>query len=386
MDNLIIDRPEVSTDEILEKPNVLYIDDEQDNLLVFKAAFRRHYKVFTALSGEEGIEIIRTNDICLVITDQRMPGMTGVQFLKNLPDELETIRMILTGYSDMEAIIEAINTGKVYRYITKPWDKEELKITIDNALEAFRLRRTNKKLLFELKEANEELEQKVEARTREVNMQKVEIENLLLNILPSETARELKEKGFATPHFYESATVLFTDFIGFSAIAESLSPKELVNELNNCFIAFDSIIEKYQLEKIKTIGDAYMCAGGLPSKTETHATDVVLAGLEILQYMQQLNISQLARGLEPWKIRVGIHTGPVVAGVVGRKKFIYDIWGDAVNIASRLESCGEAGRLNISTSTFSLVHHHFSCFHRGKIKAKNKGEIDMYFVEGKLVE
>jgi class 3 adenylate cyclase len=311
-----------------------------------------------------------------------MPRMTGIQFLQNLPENAEVIRMILTGYSDVEAVIEAINTGKVYRYITKPWSKDELKITLDNAIEAYRLRRTNKKLIQELKEANEYLEQKVLERTVEVSTQKLEIENLLLNILPVETAQELKQKGYATPREYDQVTVLFTDFKDFSKIAESLSPQELVAELNSCFMAFDEIIEKHNLEKIKTIGDAYMCAGGIPVPNAAHPADAVRAGLAIRDYMEAENRKKQERGLLPWHLRIGIHTGPVVAGVVGRKKFAYDIWGDAVNIASRMESCGEAGKVNISDTTFHFVKDQFVCDHRGKVLAKNKGEVDMYFVEG----
>ncbi len=370
--------------EVSEKPSILYIDDEEDNLVVFKSAFRRHYNVHTAKSGEEGLEILKSLDASLVITDQRMPRMTGVQFLKNLPDEKDMIRMILTGYSDMESVIDAINTGQVYRYIAKPWDKEELKITLDNAIEAFQLRRKNKQLIHELQEANEVLEQKVEERTQQVNLQKEEIEKLLLNILPVEVANELKEKGAATPHYYESATVLFTDFIGFTKIAEGLSPNELVSELNACFLVFDSIIEKNNLEKIKTIGDSYMCAGGIPVPNKTHAVDAILAAIEIQDYMRRFNDEREAKGLVRWDLRIGIHTGPLVAGVVGSKKFAYDIWGDTVNIASRIESCGERGRVNISETTFEAVKEWFGCLYRGKVLAKNKGEVDMYFVETKL--
>jgi class 3 adenylate cyclase/CheY-like chemotaxis protein len=337
--------------------------------------------VFTAISGEEGLEIMQKEDIALVITDQRMPRMTGIQFLQQIPENGDIIRMILTGYSDVEAVVEAINTGKVYRYITKPWSKDELKITLDNAIEAFKLRKANKRLIQELKEANEYLEQKVVERTAEVSTQKLEIENLLLNILPQEIAQELKLKGYATPRDYEHATVLFTDFVNFSAIAESLSPKELVAELNTFFMVFDGIIERYGLEKIKTIGDAYMCAGGIPIPTQTHPADAVRAGLAIQDYVQSENESKKARGNLPWSLRVGIHTGPVVAGVVGRKKFAYDIWGDAVNIASRMESCGEAGKVNISEHTYHFIKTQFFCLHRGKVSAKNKGEVDMYFVE-----
>jgi class 3 adenylate cyclase len=294
--------------------------------------------------------------------------------------------MILTGYSDVEAVIDAINTGKVYRYITKPWSKDELKVTLDNAIEAFRLRKTNKKLIQELKLANEYLEQKVLERTLEVSSQKIEIEKLLLNILPSETAQELKEKGYATPKYYENVSVLFTDFKDFTKIAEGLSPQELVAELNACFIAFDEIIEKNNLEKIKTIGDAFMCAGGIPLSNQSHPMDAIRAGLEIQEYMNTMNEKRKEKGVLPWNLRIGIHTGPVVAGVVGRRKFAYDIWGDAVNIASRMESSGEAGKVNISDSTFNLVKDKYFCQYRGKVSAKNKGDVDMYFVEGVMNE
>jgi class 3 adenylate cyclase len=385
MENFTLEKPVEIPLEQAEKPEILYIDDEEDNLLVFKAAFRRHYKVHTAQSGEEGLAILKEKDVSLVITDQRMPRMTGVQFLQHLPEEKDLIRMILTGYSDMESIIEAINTGKVYRYIVKPWDKEELKMTMDNAIEAFRLRRANKQLIQELKNANEDLEQKIVERTLEVNLQKKEVEKLLLNILPAEVAHELKVTGAATPRYYESVTVLFTDFVAFTKIAEGLSPQKLVAELNNCFLAFDTIIEKHNLEKIKTIGDSYMCAGGIPVPNQSHAVDAILAALEIQEFIREMNESRLANGEAPWDVRIGVHTGPVVAGVVGRKKFAYDIWGDTVNIASRMESSGESGRVNISDATFAMVKDWFSCLYRGKVSAKNKGDVDMYFVDKEVV-
>jgi class 3 adenylate cyclase len=385
MENLALEKPDTISLDQHDKPEILYIDDEVDNLLVFKSAFRRHYKVHTAQSGEEGLEILKEKDVSLVITDQRMPRMTGVQFLQHLPEDKDLIRMILTGYSDMESIIDAINTGKVYRYIVKPWDKEELKMTMDNAIEAFRLRRANKELIQELKAINEDLEHKVVERTLEVNLQKQEVEKLLLNILPAEVAHELKETGAATPRYYESVTVLFTDFVAFTRIAEGLSPQKLVAELNNCFLAFDTIIEKHNLEKIKTIGDSYMCAGGIPVPNQSHAVDAILAALEMQDFIRELNESRLANGQPPWDVRIGVHTGPVVAGVVGRKKFAYDIWGDTVNIASRMESSGESGRVNISDATFEMVKDWFSCLYRGKVSAKNKGDVDMYFVDRELI-
>lgn len=206
-------------------------------------------------------------------------------------------------------------------------------------------------------------------------------EKLLLNILPYETAEELKEKGTATPKQYDMVSVLFTDFKGFTTIAEKLTPEQLVAELNQCFLQFDHIIDKHNLEKIKTIGDAYMCAGGIPVANTTNPADVVKAGLEIKAYMDRVKSEREANGQDYWELRIGIHTGRVIAGVVGKNKFAYDIWGDAVNTASRMESSGEPGKVNISGDTYELVKDQFNCVYRGKIKAKNKGDIDMYFVE-----
>jgi len=219
-----------------------------------------------------------------------------------------------------------------------------------------------------------------------LDQQNAEIQHLILNILPYEVAEELKKDGSATPKYYESVSVLFTDFVGFTKIADTLSPQEVVAELNDCFIAFDEIIESHNLEKIKTIGDSYMCAGGIPRKDggdELHAENIMHAALEIQQYMQIKNEMRRGSGSTPWDLRIGIHTGPVVAGVVGKNKYAYDIWGSTVNIASRMESNGHPGQINISASVYNLVKEKYHCTHRGKIFAKNVGEIDMYFVKEK---
>lgn len=237
-------------------------------------------------------------------------------------------------------------------------------------------KKTNKILI---KQNNE-----IERQRDEIDYQRKRSDNLLLNILPEETAEELKEKGSATPKHYELVSVLFTDFKGFTNIAEKLTPKELVAELDSCFFAFDKIIDTHNLEKIKTIGDAYMCAGGIPAANTTNPVDVVKAGLEIKEYMENLKAEREAKGEEFWELRIGIHTGQVVAGVVGKNKFAYDIWGDAVNTASRMESSGIPGKVNISGKTYELVKDKFKCTYRGKIKAKNKGEIDMHIVESMI--
>lgn len=206
-------------------------------------------------------------------------------------------------------------------------------------------------------------------------------DELLLNILPEEVADELKENGTAKAKHFDEVTVLFTDFKNFTSFSENLSAQELVNEINFCYSAFDKIIDKYGIEKIKTIGDAYMCAGGLPVPNTTNAVDTVGAAMEILDFMLSEKSKREASGKSFFEIRIGCHTGPLVAGIVGIKKFAYDIWGDTVNIASRMESSGAVGRVNISDATYHLVKENFQCIYRGKIEAKNKGEIDMYYVE-----
>jgi class 3 adenylate cyclase len=367
--------------------NILYVDDEINNLNSFRAALRRNYNVFTAESGEEGIEIISKNDIHVVVTDQRMPNMTGVQFLQHIPGDQDNIRIILTGFSDVESIIEAINTGKVYRYITKPWDKEELKITIDNAVETVMLRRNNKKLISELQANNEHLEEKVKSRTAEVERQKeviqaakMQSDSLLLNILPDEIAEELKRFGRSYARKHPQVSVLFADIKGFTLVAEALSPEKLVTELDEVFRAFDNIVDKYDMEKIKTIGDAYMCACGLPRSDGENALKAVKTAIDMQQFIRGFGLACRIQNLPEFEIRIGIHTGPVIAGVVGSRKFAYDIWGDTVNIASLMEQHGEVGKINISASTYSLIRDHYNCIHRGKIEVKSKGGIDMYFV------
>ncbi len=207
-------------------------------------------------------------------------------------------------------------------------------------------------------------------------------DDLLLNILPAEVAHELKESGHSKAKNYDRATVLFADIKNFTGAAERLTPDQLVAEIDFYFKNFDEITSKYKIEKIKTIGDAYLCVGGLPIADHDNAFYVVSAALEIQQFMLKVKEEKTRKGEIFFELRIGIHTGPLIAGIVGLRKFAYDIWGDTVNVAARMEQHGEEGKINISGSTHDLIQERFRCTYRGKIEAKNKGQIDMYFVEG----
>ncbi|MGV8058625.1 MAG: adenylate/guanylate cyclase domain-containing protein [Smithellaceae bacterium] len=221
----------------------------------------------------------------------------------------------------------------------------------------------------------------IEKQREELKSDKEKIDKLLLNILPPPVAEELKDQGYVKPVFYDSVTIVFTDFVGFTKITEKLTPDQLVAELDGAFSHFDRIMDKYGLEKLKTIGDAYMFAGGVPVVNNTHEIDAVLGALEIQSFIEKINAEKKSVGRPVFEIRIGINTGPLMAGVVGEKKFVYDVWGDSVNLASRMESSSEKGRINISESAYVGIKDFFETEHRGQIMAKNKGAVDMYFVK-----
>ncbi|MBL7859658.1 MAG: PAS domain S-box protein [Cyclobacteriaceae bacterium] len=240
------------------------------------------------------------------------------------------------------------------------------------------------------------LEKKVAERTLKLRQSNLEIrqqneliekerkksDQLLQNILPEFVASEIKEKGHVAPRHFESATILFADLVGFTELCKGLSPEDILYELNYIVVGFDMIIEKCGLEKIKTIGDGYMAVGGLPIPNSTHPSDAVHAGLEMINYINRVNENNKITNKPPWQARVGIHTGELTAGVIGKIKFAYDVWGGSVNTASRMESASEKGKVNISSATYELVKNEFNCVHRGAIWVKNMGELQMYYVNG----
>jgi class 3 adenylate cyclase len=236
---------------------------------------------------------------------------------------------------------------------------------------------------LELRRSVLELERRMaelnEAR-RDAERQKERSDRLLLNILPRAVADELHAKEQVTPRYHESVTIMFADFEGFSRLAERIEPKSLIEQLDQFFSAFDAIAERHRLEKLKTIGDAYMCVGGLPEPNRTHDVDACLAALSFLEFMRRTNAQREKLHLPRWDLRIGLHSGPVMAGVVGKRKFIYDVWGDAVNVAARLESAGGAGRINVSDPVHHRIKSLMEFEPRGAVEIKNKAPINMHFL------
>lgn len=214
----------------------------------------------------------------------------------------------------------------------------------------------------------------------ELENEKQRSENLLLNILPYATAQQLKRKGESKLRSYKRVTVMFADFQSFTKLSEKISNEKLISELNDYFGQFDEIITQHHIEKIKTMGDCYMCAGGIPLSNKSNPIDVTLAGLQIQEYAEKIRQQKEKENLPSWELRVGLHTGEVIAGVIGKKKFAYDIWGDTVNTASRMETSGETGKVNVSGDTYQFIKDYFDCTYRGKIQVKYKGQMEMYFV------
>ncbi|TVR75924.1 MAG: hypothetical protein EA412_14625 [Chitinophagaceae bacterium] len=275
-------------------------------------------------------------------------------------------------YEELQQFDNALKYYKLYADTEKEIKEDKITyklaaIEVNNKL----IRTQSEREIF--KQKNTELAEK----NKIIEFERERSDKLLLNILPLEVANELKNNGKVTARHFSDVSILFTDFSGFTALSGKLPPQDLVNELDICFRAFDLIMEKYHIEKIKTIGDAYMAACGLPLPDKHHAEKTIKAAIEMRDFMEnRYKISKVKL-----KMRIGVNSGNVIAGVVGIKKFAYDIWGDDVNLAARMESSGETGKINISKKTYELVKGKFSLVYRGKIAAKGKGEIEMYFAE-----
>jgi class 3 adenylate cyclase len=281
---------------------------------------------------------------------------------------------VLTGYTHVflgKVYFEFFMAAVVFEWLA-------MSAAVADRFNQFRRERmqAQKALVVSLKQSEADLERKVAERTNDLELERSRTVSLLHNILPADIAAELSATGSAHSARHEAVSVLFTDFSGFTQAASTMPADRMVAELNEVFAAFDDICDEEGVEKIKTIGDAYMAAAGLPRPCADHAQRCVRVGLRMLSFVERRNASSSFK----WRLRVGVHSGPVVAGIVGKRKYAFDIWGDTVNIASRMESAGEPGRVNVSAYTRDLVHREFKCEYRGKVDAKGKGEVDMYFV------
>ncbi|WP_411822892.1 adenylate/guanylate cyclase domain-containing protein [Leptospira sp. 'Mane'] len=392
---------------------ILFAEDNSIQGVVLKRLLTAQgFTTVWGKNGKEALKLLETFKPDLIITDVEMPEMDGFEFclaVKSHPEDKKIPLIICSSLSDPEDIIRGIEVG-ANGYVTKPYEEtflmyrinallnnpigdseEESPVNISYAGKDYQITADKMHILQmllsiyentikqnkELMAAQIEITQKAQALEKSLD----ESERLLKNILPNKIADRLKHQGFDEPESFSNVSVIFTDFKGFTDVAEFLSPKELVEQLDLCFAQFDAITEMYNLEKLKTIGDSYMAAGGLPEINFTHPVDTVRAALEIKDFMDTTKSIRINQGLPFWELRIGIHSGPVVAGVIGNKKFAYDMWGDTVNVASRMESSGEVGKVNISRATYELVKDFFDCEYRGKVQAKNKGTIDMFFVE-----
>ncbi len=357
--------------KVTRQAHILVVDDNETNRDVLSRRLEREgYLVSSAENGRRALEMVRAANYDLVLLDIMMPEIDGYQVLSQMKADpaLSDIPVIMISALDqIESVVRCIETG-AEDYLNKPFDPVLLRARIGASLEKKRLRDEQKRKTHELEIAIEAAE-----------TQRRESESLLRNILPAQIADELRLRGQVEPRYFEDVTILFSDFVAFTHATENLAAEDLVNVLHTYFTAFDKIVGRYGLEKLKTIGDSYMLVGGLPERNPSHPVDAVMAAFEMLKAVEDLSSEEA-----PWRVRIGIHTGPVIAGVVGIKKFAFDIWGETVNFSSRMESSSVPNRINMSARTHSRVKDFFECEARGSVKTKEGKEYDMFFAKGIL--
>jgi class 3 adenylate cyclase len=341
---------------------VLIAEDEKIIAVDIKNTLEKIGYTITSIvpSGEKAIIHAENEKPDLIIMDISLAGkLDGIETTEIIIQKFNIPVIYLTALADDETLKRAQVT-QPFGYLLKPFDERGLHSTIEMAL------------------YKHKVETELKTRTKELEEEKIKTDKLLHNIFPAEIVKELKQNGYVNPRYYNMISILFTDFHRFTDISSSLSPEMLVSELNIIFTEFDTIIEKFKLEKLKTIGDSYLICSGLPHEMPDHAVRAVHAALKMQEFLCDRNNNSDLK----WQMRAGIHSGNVIAGMVGIHKFTYDVWGDTVNIASRMESSSEPNKINISGQTYELVKDYFNCHYRGKLEVKGKGKIDMYYING----
>ncbi len=344
-----------STSELMpDLSKVLLVDDNPTNLQVlYQALEEQGYELLIALSGQEALDIAASAHPALILLDINMPEMDGFETCRRLKANDETKECVVIFLSARDSVsdkVEGLKLGAV-DYVSKPFQFEEVVARVETQME--------------LKRAREELK-----------MLHRKADSLLLNILPQSIAERLKENERNLVEHFPEATIFFCDLVGFTTLAAATEPTEVVGFLNRVFTAMDGLVEKYGLEKIKTIGDAYMVGGGVPDPRPDHASAVADFALELLEILPELRKKERL----PLELRIGINSGPVVAGVIGEKKFAYDLWGDTVNTASRMESSGQTNRIHVSRETHDLLGDAYEFESRGEREIKGKGTMETFFL------
>ncbi len=391
---------------------VIAEDSRLPAMILTKALESRGHAVHWGANGALALDLVRAHRPAILISDVEMPEMDGhalCRAVKSDPELRTTPVLMLTSLAATSDILAGLREG-ADAYVTKPYEPEHLLERIDHLLaqdpaadrpgepleleyrgDRLQLDVTRRQLLNLLLSTYEnilqqnsklaEMHRELGEANRQVEESLRKTRELLYKVFPRRIADELADTGQSEPRHFDSVTVLFTDFVGFTKTAETLSPRQLIADLDRYFLRFDQLLAACGMEKLKTIGDAYMAAAGVPEPTGSHALDAAVFELGLREAVAEIGRGQEAAGLPVFPIRIGLHTGPLVAGVIGEQRFLYDLWGDTVNTASRMESKGEPGRINVSAATQALVAPWCECSSRGLIEVKGKGAVEMFFLE-----
>jgi class 3 adenylate cyclase/CheY-like chemotaxis protein len=396
-----------------ETRTIVIAEDSRVPAMILKRALEsRGHTVHWGANGALALALVREHRPAILISDVEMPEMDGHALCRTVKSDPATRHipvLMLTSLASTADILAGLREG-ADAYVTKPYEPEHVLERIDHLLaqdpsadrpgeplaldyggESMRLDVTRRQLLNLLLSTYENILQQntklaeMHRELAETSQQLTEslrrTRELLYKVFPQPIADELAAHGRSEPKHFDSVTVLFTDFVGFTKTAESMPPRQLIEGLEGYFRRFDGLLAECRVEKLKTIGDAYMAAGGVPEPNASHAVDVALVAIGLREAVASIGRERGVAGLSCFPIRIGIHTGPLVAGVIGEQRFLYDLWGDTVNTASRMESAGEPGRINISDATRRLVERWFVCTPRGRLEVKGKGAVEMFFLD-----